>query len=59
MTSFRAIRKRMGLERTRQQKHTLESIHNAMVTLRQRFPKAGAREMKNLLFHEKGMSVAR
>jgi hypothetical protein len=49
----------MGLRRTRQQGHTIESIHEAMLDLRQIYPNAGAREMISLLFHEKGMSVAR
>ncbi|KAG2743521.1 hypothetical protein P692DRAFT_20878373 [Suillus brevipes Sb2] len=49
----------MGLQRTRQQGHTIESIHEAMLDLRQIYPNAGAREMISLLFHEKGMSVAR
>jgi hypothetical protein len=49
----------MGLLSTRQQDHTIESIKDAMVALRKRFPKAGARDMASILFHEKGMSVSR
>jgi hypothetical protein len=49
----------MGLRRTHQQGHTIESIREAMLDLRQFYPNAGAREMISLLFHEKGMSVAR
>jgi len=49
----------MGLLRTRQQGHTVESIHQAMIELRERFPLAGAREMSSLLFHERDMSVSR
>jgi len=49
----------MGLLRTRQQGHTVESIRQAMVELRERFPLAGAREMSSLLFHERDMSVSR
>jgi len=48
----------MGLLRTRQQGHTVESIHQAMIELRERFPLAGAREMSSLLFHERDMSVS-
>jgi len=49
----------MGLLRTRQQSHSIETIRDAMVNLRIMYPKAGAREMVSLLFHERGMSVAR
>jgi hypothetical protein len=49
----------MGLFRSRKQGHTLESISEAMVALRERFPKAGAREMTTLLFFEKNLSVPR
>jgi len=49
----------MGLFRARKQGHTLESISEAMVALRERFPKAGAREMAALLFFEKNLSVPR
>jgi hypothetical protein len=53
------MRKQMGLERTRSQKHDLETIQISMSELRKKFPMAGAREMTSLLFHEKGMSVSR
>jgi len=59
LTSFKAIHKEMGLLRARQQGHSVESVHESMTRLRKRFPKAGAREMVNLLFHELGMSVSR
>ncbi|KAF9232881.1 hypothetical protein BU15DRAFT_67056 [Melanogaster broomeanus] len=49
----------IGLRRTRQQNHTSETIHEAMVELRSMYPKAGTREMISLLFHEKEMSVSR
>ncbi|KAG1730995.1 hypothetical protein EDB19DRAFT_1912657 [Suillus lakei] len=58
-TKFLKIRQAMGLHRTRQQAHTVESIGNAMIELRAIYPNAGAREMASLLFHEKDMSVAR
>lgn len=58
-TSFRAIRKRMGLLRTRQQGHAVDSICEAMVELRECFPHAGARDMVSILFHERNMSVSR
>jgi hypothetical protein len=48
----------MGVQQTHQQGHTIESICEAMLDLRQFYPNAGAREMISLLFHEKGMSVA-
>jgi hypothetical protein len=49
----------MGLQRTRQQNHTIESIRDAMTDLREAYSNAGAREMVSLLFHEKDMSVSR
>jgi hypothetical protein len=49
----------MGLQRTRQQNHSIESIRDTMVDLREAYPNAGAREMVSLLFHEKDMSVSR
>jgi len=59
MTSYKEIRKSLGLFSTRQQGHTIETIHDAIVDLRKQFPKAGAREMASLLFHRKGMSVCK
>ena len=53
------MREKMGLFRSRKQGHSLESIRDAMVALRERFPKAGAREMTNLLFFENNLSVSR
>ncbi|KIJ06201.1 hypothetical protein PAXINDRAFT_92365 [Paxillus involutus ATCC 200175] len=59
LTKFVEIRNSLGLRRTRQQKHTTESIREAMMELRAMYPKAGAREVVSLLFHEKQMCVAR
>ena len=53
------MRKKMGLERARSQKHDLKTIQIPMAELRTKYPMAGAREMTSLLFHEKGMSVSR
>ncbi|KAG1851805.1 hypothetical protein C8R48DRAFT_612357, partial [Suillus tomentosus] len=59
LTKFLKIREGMGLRRTRQQMHTVETICEAMTDLRQTYPNAGAHEMVSLLFHEQNMSVAR
>ncbi|KAF8169351.1 hypothetical protein BJ912DRAFT_1025640 [Pholiota molesta] len=59
LNSFRKIRQNIGLERARRQKHTLETIREAVQGLRQLFPLAGAREMTTLLFHERDMCVPR
>ncbi|KAG1729104.1 uncharacterized protein EDB91DRAFT_1060156 [Suillus paluster] len=59
LTKLREIREGMGLRRTRQQGHTIESIRDAMIDLRQMYPKAGIRKVISLLFHERDMSVAR
>jgi len=58
MTKFREIWKTLGLQRTRQQGHTVETIWDAMINLRAMYPNAGSWEMVNLLFHEHNMSVA-
>ncbi|KAF9231983.1 hypothetical protein BU15DRAFT_90769 [Melanogaster broomeanus] len=59
LTKYLEIRNNMGLKRTRQQRHTIETIRDAMAELRSMYPNAGAREMVNLLFHERNMSVSR
>jgi hypothetical protein len=59
LTTLLKIRKTMGLERTRKQGHTVETIRDAMLALRDTYPNAGAREMVSLLYHEREMSVAR
>ena len=59
MTSYKALRKRLGLLSVRQQEHTLDTIKDVMGALRKRYPKAGARDMTSILFHELGMSVPR
>ncbi|KAG2029121.1 hypothetical protein BDR03DRAFT_1018871 [Suillus americanus] len=50
-TKFRQICNDMGLLRTRQQSHTIESIHEAMIELRKAYPNAGAREMLILTYY--------
>jgi len=59
LTKFLKVREGMGLRRTCQQLHTVETIHEAMGDLRLTYPNAGAREMVSLLFHERNMCVAR
>ncbi|KAG1883977.1 hypothetical protein F4604DRAFT_1878813 [Suillus subluteus] len=59
LTKFHQICVDMGLERSRQQGHTVETIHEAVTELHQMFPHAGMREMIGLLFHKKNMSVAK
>lgn len=58
-TKFLQMRKSLGLRRTRDQGHTVESIRSVMPGLRAMYPQAGAREMISLLFHEHGMLVPR
>ncbi|KAG1774631.1 hypothetical protein EV702DRAFT_1047582 [Suillus placidus] len=53
------VRTEMGLLRTRQQGHSVESIRDAMLELHEMYPKAGMREVISLLHHEEGMSVSR
>ncbi|KAJ7061128.1 hypothetical protein C8F01DRAFT_1083345 [Mycena amicta] len=59
LTSFIKIREEMGLLQTRKQAHSIESIREAMVRLRVQYPKAGQKEISDLLFHEESMSVPR
>ncbi|KIK91877.1 hypothetical protein PAXRUDRAFT_55494, partial [Paxillus rubicundulus Ve08.2h10] len=59
LTKFVQIRNSLGLRCTRQQGHTPETIYESMVELREMYPKAGAREMVSLLFHERDMAIAR
>ncbi|KAG2125457.1 hypothetical protein DEU56DRAFT_873091 [Suillus clintonianus] len=59
ITKFKEIRNAMGLQRTWQQNHSIESIHDSMVDLHEAYPNAGAREMISLLFHKKNLSVSR
>ena len=54
-----AIRKNLGLHRTRQQAHTPESIQDIMVEMCRMYPGAGIHEMIGLLFHEHNMAVSR
>jgi hypothetical protein len=59
INSFRKIRQDLGLERSRRQNNTVESIREEVQALRELFPLAGAREMTSLLFHERNLSVER
>ncbi|KAJ7720463.1 hypothetical protein DFH07DRAFT_714292, partial [Mycena maculata] len=59
LTRFRQIRESLGLYRTRSQHHNINSIRPALFRLRAQYPKAGAREIVSLLFHEENMSVSR
>jgi len=59
LTKFVAIRKALGLVRTRQQAHTPETIRDVMVDMRVMYPDAGLREMIKLLFHEHNLAVSR
>ncbi|KAF8217983.1 hypothetical protein K438DRAFT_1914178 [Mycena galopus ATCC 62051] len=59
LTRLRDTRESMGLFRTRQQGHNVESIRPAMVRVRAQYPKAGQRDVSALLFNEEGMSVSK
>ncbi|KAJ7728282.1 hypothetical protein DFH07DRAFT_757330, partial [Mycena maculata] len=58
LTRFRQIRESLGLYRTRSQHHNINSIRLALLRLRAQYPKAGAREIVSILFHEENMSVS-
>ncbi|CAK5277789.1 unnamed protein product [Mycena citricolor] len=57
--TFRKIRERLGFVRTRKQGHTVESIRPHIIKLRVTYPKAGGREMVNLLKFEERILVSR
>ncbi|KAG6843514.1 hypothetical protein H0H93_000741, partial [Arthromyces matolae] len=57
LTRFREMREAMGLIRARKAGYDVEDIKDTMRELRKQYPKAGAREMVGLLFHEHSMSV--
>ncbi|KAJ7433919.1 hypothetical protein FB451DRAFT_1195811 [Mycena latifolia] len=59
LTRLREMWVAMGLLRTRQQDHNVESIRDAMLRVRAQYPNAGQREISGLLFHEENMSVPR
>ncbi|KAJ6474357.1 hypothetical protein C8R45DRAFT_835079 [Mycena sanguinolenta] len=59
ITRFRQIRESLGLFRSRKQEHNFDTITSPMIRLHAQYPKAGAREMVSLLFHEENMSVPR
>ena len=59
LTKFNQIRRQLGLVRTCQQGHTPETIREAMMELWEKYPRAGARDMISLLFHEMDMCVSR
>ncbi|KAG1772923.1 hypothetical protein EV702DRAFT_1245552 [Suillus placidus] len=59
ITKLKEIQSDMGLKHARQQGHSVETIHDAMVDLRQIYPHAGSRKMISLLFHEREMAVPR
>jgi len=59
LTKFLKVCEAMGLWRTHQQNHDVETICNAMTNLCPMYPNAGVREVVSLLFHEWNMSVPR
>ncbi|EDQ99277.1 uncharacterized protein LACBIDRAFT_316760 [Laccaria bicolor S238N-H82] len=59
INSFCKIRWNLGVEWSRRQNHTVESIHEDVQAIRRLYPLAGAREMKSILFHDRDMDVER
>ncbi|CAK5263853.1 unnamed protein product [Mycena citricolor] len=56
--AFRKIREHFGFFRVRKQGHTVETIGDAVARIRVIYPKAGGRDMVNLLFNEENMMVS-
>ncbi|KAI0712154.1 hypothetical protein C8Q76DRAFT_621798 [Earliella scabrosa] len=48
-TSVKRIRTKLGLKKTRQQGHTIDSIHTQMMEIKKRFPTAGFNEIAKKL----------
>ncbi|KAF8462338.1 hypothetical protein JB92DRAFT_2547437, partial [Gautieria morchelliformis] len=59
LTSLKRMRKGLGLESTRQQAHTLDTAAAALLRVRSRYPKAGARDMITHAFREEHIKVSR
>ncbi|KAG0699703.1 hypothetical protein DFH29DRAFT_983381 [Suillus ampliporus] len=59
LTKFLKIHEGMGLRRTCQQNHNVETIHDAMTNLCPMYPNAGGHKVVGLLFHEWNISVPR
>ncbi|KAF8527657.1 hypothetical protein JB92DRAFT_3139803 [Gautieria morchelliformis] len=59
LTSLKRMRKGLGLESTRQQAHTLDTAAAALLQVRSRYPKAGARDMITHAFREEHIKVSR
>ncbi|PPR07577.1 hypothetical protein CVT24_007318 [Panaeolus cyanescens] len=56
---FREYRQRLGLIRSRSTKLSMEEIHAKVTELRSLYPKAGVRDMLNLLFFQDNISIPR
>ncbi|KAH0839434.1 hypothetical protein J3R83DRAFT_215 [Lanmaoa asiatica] len=56
-TKLREIRNSLGLVRTRDQAHSVETVRHVMAGLRSIYPHAGEREMISHLFHSYGMQL--
>ncbi|KZT56061.1 hypothetical protein CALCODRAFT_413280, partial [Calocera cornea HHB12733] len=59
LSHFKKIRRSLGLISTAEQQQTVESVTPAMRRLREKYPKAGVRDMMKNLFFEEGMKVPR
>ncbi|CAK5264132.1 unnamed protein product [Mycena citricolor] len=57
--AFRKLQERMGFFRVRKQGHTVDSIMGPIARIRIVYPRASARDMVNLLFHEEDILVPR
>ncbi|KZO97354.1 hypothetical protein CALVIDRAFT_480296 [Calocera viscosa TUFC12733] len=59
LTRFRAMRQSLGLVSTRTQSIQVGDLVLPMQRLREKYPLAGMRDMRNHLFHEEDLSVSR
>lgn len=48
-SSVKRLRKEWNLKKTRQQKHTLQTIHPYAAAVKERFPQSGAQDLTNHL----------
>ncbi|KAH6903545.1 hypothetical protein BKA70DRAFT_1433583 [Coprinopsis sp. MPI-PUGE-AT-0042] len=56
--TYRKYRESLGFTTARKQRHTPETIREDMLDLRDKYPRAGERDMAAHLFHEKDKAVA-
>ncbi|KAJ3717459.1 hypothetical protein C8R42DRAFT_644695 [Lentinula raphanica] len=58
-TSVKRLRRKFGLQGTRQQAHTIESIQEMVLEAREKFPARGAQSLREYLFDTQRVRIPR